>query len=483
MRRTLGSICVGFACVTGALGGCAAPTPGAEPATHTGVAGSRLAERPAASGAGNAGGERPIAASAVPEVSDVIATVGTQKITKDELLAPMLEEHGLNFLLHLVQLDLARQAAAQQGVTVTADDVKEERKLTFDRMLADTHAQLRQQLDDAVAKKDNAAAERIKAQMEIDPEAALDAYLAQQYTVTRQYVSKGEFNIVLETNAYLRKIAEASPELQKMVNEQTVRKAFGAQFGEKVVIRHIQANNLQAITEARQRLEAGESFADVARDLSTNSNTAPNGGAVPPFTMAATNVPPVLKNAAFDLGKGEVSETIQADNAFHILMLENRIAPKVVKFEDVKEQVRAGLMDQVLQAGVKQLRDKVARQALANMRIEHPVLRQQFEKRMEERRAQSQQQLDQQMKRDRALNAPREGDEPGATERNGATQPAPADDGGEPEQSAPAGPGEPEESAAPAGPRAKRKAAPPAQAPPPAAPAEDDEPAPADDNK
>ena len=53
--------------------------------------------------------------------------------------------------------------------------------------------------------------------------------------------------------------------------------------------------------------------------------------------MNATNVPQVFKDTAFALKNGEVSDPVQADNAYHIIKVENRIAPKVVKFEDVKE--------------------------------------------------------------------------------------------------------------------------------------------------
>ena len=55
--------------------------------------------------------DRPISASAAPaSVSevDVIARVGTKVITKDQLLAPMIEAHGLNYMLLLAQLELAR---------------------------------------------------------------------------------------------------------------------------------------------------------------------------------------------------------------------------------------------------------------------------------------------------------------------------------------------------------------------------------------
>ena len=37
---------------------------------------------------------------------------------------------------------------------------------------------------------------------------------------------------------------------------------------------------------------------------------------------------------------GEVSDIVNADNAFHLIKVENRIAPKVVKFEDVRESLR-----------------------------------------------------------------------------------------------------------------------------------------------
>ena len=494
MRRSLGAMVVGFACV----GGCAASGPSTSPAP--------LAERPAPpAGPADArtAGERAIVASAAPEVSDVIARVGTRTITKDQLLAPMLEEHGLSFLLHLVQLDLARQAAAQQKIEVTAADIKEERDLTFKRMLAEGHAELRQKLQEAIEKKDNAAVEQIKAQLEIDPEAALDAYLAQRYSITREYVSKGEFNLTLETNAYLRKIAEATPAVKNVVTDAMVRKAFGAQFGEKVVIRHIQANNLQGITEARRRLQAGENFAEVAKAVSTNPTTAPTGGAVRPFTFNDPDIRPVLKEAAFDLADGEVSETIEADNAFHILKLERRIEPKVVKFENVKENLRASLNDQVLQAAVAQLRDKVARQARANLRIEHPELKEQFEKRQEAQRIRNQQQLDEQLKLDRAANAPPGADPaagPGDLPQPGGdptgtpapdettpneTTPGAATPGAANTGTGPAAPrsGSPAGTAAPAAPgaRAKPKATGPARAPASAPPARQSSPAENDD--
>jgi parvulin-like peptidyl-prolyl isomerase len=331
----------------------------------------------------------------------VIARVGTLAITKDQLLQPMIEAHGLSFLLHIVQLDLARQAAAQQGVKVTADDFKDERKLTFKRMFEESDAALRDKIREAKEANDNATVQKLEAELNADKEGLLDQYLQQQYVQSKQYVSRTEFDLVLQTNCFLRKIAEASPELKNALTDEMLRKQFGAQFGEKIVVRHIQANNVADLQEAKNRLAKGENFGDVAKAMSTNKNTAPLGGAVPPFTMTAPNVPAKFKEVAFALKNGEVSDPVEAENAFHLIKVENRIAPKAVQFEKVKETIRADLYDKILQAAVKQLRDKISQQLLNNLRIENPTLKAQFDRRLDEGRVKQQEQIDAAMKRGR----------------------------------------------------------------------------------
>jgi foldase protein PrsA len=300
-----------------------------------------------------------------------------------------------------VQLDLARQAAAQQGVKVTADDFKEERKLTFKRMFEESDAALRDKIREAKEASDNATVQKLEAELNADKEGLLDQYLQQQFVQSKQYVSRAEFDLVLQTNCFLRKIAEASPELKNALTDEVLRKQFNAEFGEKIVVRHIQANNAADLQEAKNRLSKGESFADVAKAMSTNKNTGPLGGAVPPFTINSTNVPKAFRDTAFALKNGEVSDIVEAENSFHLIKVENRIAPKIAKFENVKEGIRARLYDQILQAAVKQLRDKLSQQLLNNLRIENPTLKAQFEHRLDQGRVKQQEQIDAAMKRGR----------------------------------------------------------------------------------
>ena len=46
----------------------------------------------------------------------------------------------------------------------------------------------------------------------------------------------------------------------------------------------------------------------------------------------APNVPAKFKEVAFALKNGEVSDPVEAENAFHLIKVENRIPPKAVQF-------------------------------------------------------------------------------------------------------------------------------------------------------
>src|SRR6185503_18107740 len=119
-------------------------------------------------------------------------------------------------------------------------------------------------------------ADRLRKQMQDDNERAFQQFL------DNQHKSEAEFNIVIETNAILRKIAE--PMLKDKITDDNLREAFGALYGETAECRHIQCATLQEIQQARQRLNSGESFEKVAREMSRNEATRATGGKLPPFS-------------------------------------------------------------------------------------------------------------------------------------------------------------------------------------------------------
>jgi parvulin-like peptidyl-prolyl isomerase len=296
---------------------------------------------------------RAVAAEVAPAVSNdtIIARMDDIAVTMGDLQQPLLESYGLNVLLNVVQLQLAKQVAANAKVAVTQADVERERKTTLDRMFRDAPA--------------------------ADHDALFEQFLQQQRS------SRSEFDIVMAVNANLRKVAE--PMLAGKISDENLKQAFGAMYGEKVQVRHIQGSNLQEIQDARARIERGEKFEDVARQVSRNPRSAALGGLLPEFSMGTPDLPDSLKEAAFALKPGELSDPIEAKGAYHLLKLEQRIPPKVFKFDDVKESIREELQERAVQETVKQLRAQIVQQARERLKIEQPELKRQFDKMVEKK--------------------------------------------------------------------------------------------------
>jgi foldase protein PrsA len=282
---------------------------------------------------------------AMDEADPIIAHIDKINITRSQIVKPLLEGYGLNVLLNTATLEMARQEAAKLGMTVTPDDIAAEHDMTMAKMFVD-------------AKKE-------------DYPQLLEQFL------TQSHVSRPEFDIILETNAYLRKIAQ--PAVEASINEEKLQEAFKILYGETVQVRHIQCSNPQEIAEAKRMLAAGEPFDQVARKVSRNQTTAPMGGELPPFSRNAAGYPQVFKDVAFSLKPGEVSDTVQAGDAYHLILLEKRIAPKAVKYDDVKDSLRKDLAERMTQVQVKNLRVQLLNQITATMKVDDPMLAKQYE--------------------------------------------------------------------------------------------------------
>lgn len=309
----------------------------------------------------------------------VVARIAGRSITEEQLRKPLVEAYGLNLLVNLVELELANREAARAGVVVTDADVAAERQSTIDRAFAQSNVQRLDAVEQARA-TDPAKADAMLAELRKDNESALGQHLAQQGA------SRPQFEIVIRTNAALRKIAE--PQVEAALTDERLTESFRIQYGEKVLVRHVQTNSLTDMNAVRRRLAAGEAFEKVAVEMSTNNVTGPLGGEVQPFTRNNEAFPQTFRDAAFALKPGEVSEVVSAAGAFHLIKLEQRIDPKAVKFEDVKEALRVDLRERLLLTAVRDARQQIKREALTGLTIEDPVLKKQFNEQIEKEQAQ-----------------------------------------------------------------------------------------------
>jgi len=118
------------------------------------------------------------------------------------------------------------------------------------------------------------------------------------------------------------------------------------------------------INAARSLVLAGESFADIARKVSDDPQTARNGGDLGYFPRGTTErtFGPDFEKAAFSLGTNQVSEVITTQLGYHVLMVTDRKPEKQLSFEEAKADLERLLRQQksgnVIRQFIKELREK-----------------------------------------------------------------------------------------------------------------------------
>jgi parvulin-like peptidyl-prolyl isomerase len=348
--------------------------------------------------------------SGAPGDDRIIARVNGEPITMRQLVQPLLDAHGLTFLLNMARLDLVRQDARKDQVVVSAADIRREQDLTLSKMFKDSDQKEQDQLDEAERKGQTELAGRLREQIRKDRETFL-----QQYLQEKNY-SRPEYDLVVEINAYLRKMSEHL--VQGRITDKLVEDEFGIEYGETAQARYIQLANMKEVNDARRRLAAGDKFEDVARAMSRNARTAALGGELPAFSRQTPGLSQTFKDAAFALQPGQVSDTLNLGGNYYLVKLEQKFPPKAVKFENVKDSLRRSMADRVVEATMDSLRNGLNQQALTQVRVDDPMLARQFEDVKAQRDAaiRDKTKVEEQLRKERLLR--------GSTQP--ATEPAPA---------------------------------------------------------
>ncbi len=151
-------------------------------------------------------------------------------------------------------------------------------------------------------------------------------------------------------------------EIDVAVTEEAARDLFetttaGIEPEDEVRARHILVEEEDEAAAVLARLEAGEEFADIAREVSQDPGSARNGGDLGFFTAGRMVAP--FSAAAFELEPGEVSDPVETQFGWHVIKVEERRATQLPQFEDMREQIENFLTRQAQQAFILGLREGV----------------------------------------------------------------------------------------------------------------------------
>ena len=119
---------------------------------------------------------------------------------------------------------------------------------------------------------------------------------------------------------------------------------------------HILVDSEDKAKEVLGKVEKGESFATLAEAYSSDPGSKANGGKLGYFTKG--QMVKEFEDAAFALKKGEVSKPVQSKFGWHVIKLDDRREKPLPTFEEVKDQIVNGMVQQKGQQVAEELRGK-----------------------------------------------------------------------------------------------------------------------------
>jgi len=115
----------------------------------------------------------------------------------------------------------------------------------------------------------------------------------------------------------------------------------------------------------RVRIEGGEDFAELARELSEDPGSAPQGGDLGPVEPGTMD--PVFEQSAYALAQGALSEPVRSAFGYHIIRVDSIIPESIKTFEEVKGELAAEAQKKHAENRYFEVAER-----LANLTFEHP---------------------------------------------------------------------------------------------------------------
>ena len=221
----------------------------------------------------------------------------------------------------LIQQELLYQESRRQGIVVETADVEEQITKMRDRFSSD--AEFKQ----ALAKIDTTLPElRVQVERRLAVQGLLDREILQKVQITAE-----------ESKAFY----DNNPNYFKQPDQVRARHILIKVDPEADEAELKKAR--QKIEEIQARLQGGEDFAELARELSEGPSAA-KGGDLGFFDRRQMVKP--FADAAFALKPGEISGVVQTRFGYHLIMVEERKPESKMPYEEVKDRLEQSLKQQ-----------------------------------------------------------------------------------------------------------------------------------------
>ncbi|WP_246017858.1 peptidylprolyl isomerase [Mesobacillus subterraneus] len=241
---------------------------------------------------------------------ETAASINGEKITKDDLNGKLTEMYGADVLDSLITNKVIEMEAEKQKVKVTGSEIDEE--LT---RLQESYGG--EAAFSAALEQNNVSIDRIREDIEI-------YLLAEKMIKPDLSISDEEITTYFEEN----------------------KDSFGQK--EQVQASHILVEDEETAKKVKEDLENGKDFAELAKEYSTDTSNAADGGELGYFGKG--EMTEEFEKEAFALEINAISEPVKTDFGYHIIKVTDKKAAKEAALEEHKKEIEELLFDEKIQA-------------------------------------------------------------------------------------------------------------------------------------
>lgn len=242
--------------------------------------------------------------------SEVVARVGGEVITKDELYDIMVQQTGQEALDNLVVKKIIELEASDQNLEISEEEIDKEVQ-----ELAENYG---------------------------GQDAMIEALA--MYNVDLDQVREDvAVNIKLEKLLNPRiKITDEEVQAYFAANQE----AYAVE--EQIKVSHILVGSKEEAQKITALLTEGEEFADLAKELSTDTASKDQGGDL--GMVGRGEMVEEFEQAAFALQPGQISDPVESEYGFHIIKVHEKTAARPGTLEENQAEIRETLLQQKMES-------------------------------------------------------------------------------------------------------------------------------------